>query len=76
MKKSLRERATLEKIAPDLIHSRKFLLPIYRHNRLKLWQLILALCIYSLLGGLRKNTRFKRLSKTEQNNLTGLKKMT
>ncbi len=74
VRKSLRERATLEKIAPDLIHSRQFLLPIYRHNRLKRWQLILALCIYSLLGGLRKNTRFKRLSKTEQNNLTGLKK--
>ena len=74
VRKSLRERATLEKIAPDLIHSRQFLLPIYRHNRLKRWQLILALCIYSLLGGLGKNTRFKRLSKTEQNHLTGLKK--
>jgi glycerol-3-phosphate dehydrogenase len=74
VRKSLRERAILEKIAPDLIHSRQFLLPIYRHNRLKRWQLILALSIYSLLGGLNKNTRFKRLSKSEQNNLAGLKK--
>ena len=74
VRKSLRERAILEKIAPDLIHSRQFLLPIYRHNRLKRWQLILALSIYSLLGGLNKNTRFKRLSKIEQNNLAGLKK--
>ena len=43
VRKSLRERATLEKIAPDLIHSRQFLLPIYRYSRLKRWQLMLFL---------------------------------
>ena len=73
VRKSLRERATLEKIAPGLIHRRKFLLPVYRRNRLKSWQLILALYTYAFLGGLGKKTRFKRLSKTQMLPLSGLK---
>ncbi len=47
---SLRERATLLRLAPELVQLRRFHIPIYRHTRRRPWQLRVGLSLYSLLA--------------------------
>ncbi|MFB1001193.1 MAG: FAD-dependent oxidoreductase, partial [Pseudomonadales bacterium] len=47
VKKSIAERTTLQNIAPSLVESRKFYLPVYKKQRLKRWQLAIGLFLYS-----------------------------
>lgn len=63
VRKSLKERAILQRIAPELVHKRKFLIPIYKKNRLKNWQITIALYLYNLLGNFRDDTAFSRIPK-------------
>ncbi len=63
VRKSLNERGILQKIAPELVHKRKFLIPIYKKNRLKNWQITIALFLYNLLGNFRDDTAFIRIPK-------------
>ena len=65
VKKSIAERSTLQNIAPSLVESRKFYLPVYKKQRLKRWQLAIGLFLYSALGGFKSQARFTRVPKSE-----------
>ena len=65
VKKSIAERSTLQNIAPSLVESRKFYLPVYKKQRLKRWQLAVGLFLYSALGGFKAEARFTRVPKAE-----------
>jgi len=58
VRESLRERATLLRLAPELVRLQRFYVPIYRHTRRRPWQLRLGLSLYALLGSLAHNARF------------------
>ena len=69
VKKSIAERSTLQDIAPSLVESRKFYLPVYKKQRLKRWQLAIGLFLYSALGGFKSEARFTRVPKSEWSQL-------
>lgn len=74
VRKSLKERAILCRIAPDLVKLQPFYIPIYKETTRRPWQIQLGLSLYALLGGLRKENLFKRvrgekLVQLEQTNL-------
>lgn len=50
VRESLRERATLLRIAPDLVRMIPFHLPVYRDTRRRPWQLRLGLWLYGKLA--------------------------
>ncbi|MBT8139345.1 MAG: FAD-dependent oxidoreductase, partial [Gammaproteobacteria bacterium] len=73
VRKSLNERALLCELAPELVELKPFYLPIYKGYRvgpLKMWA---GLALYSLLGSLRRDARFKRVPKAQWASLPGLK---
>lgn len=72
VRKSLTERATLLKIAPTLVKSKNFYLPVYRGQRLNRWKLFAGLALYSALGGFAHQARFRRIPKAQWHLLTGL----
>ena len=51
VRESLHERTTLLRLAPELVHLRRFYIPIYRRTRRRPWQLRLGLSLYALLRG-------------------------
>jgi len=77
VRKSLKERAILCRLAPDLVKLQPFYIPIYKTTTRRPWQIRLGLSLYAILGGLRKDNLFKRVSRKnikkldqlEQNNL-------
>jgi glycerol-3-phosphate dehydrogenase len=73
VKKSLRERALLQQLAPTLVKKKAFILPVYRKQRLKPWQLYMGLSLYALLGKLKPDARFRKLPNREWPALSGLK---
>lgn len=73
VRKSLNERSLLAKLAPSLVKLKKFYLPVYKKQRLGRWQLGAGLSLYSLLGNLRRESRFSLLPKSEWQSLGGLK---
>ena len=56
---ALRERATLLRIAPHLVHPLAFIFPVYRGDRVPFWKLLAGLWLYDLLAGTR-NVRVHR----------------
>jgi len=58
VRESLHERATLLRLAPDLVRLQRFYVPIYQHTRRRPWQLRLGLSLYALLGSLSRDARF------------------
>ncbi len=52
VRESLRERALLLRLAPELVRLQKFFIPIYDHSRRRPWQLRVGLSLYALLAGL------------------------
>ncbi len=63
VRKSLRERRVLCRIAPALVKLQPFYIPIYKTTTRRPWQIRLGLSLYALLGGLRVENRFNRTSK-------------
>lgn len=61
VRKSLRERARLLRLAPQLVRLVPFYLPVYAGMRRRSWQIRLGLMLYALLGGLRPENRFHTL---------------
>jgi len=59
VRKSLKERAILCRIAPGLVKLRPFYIPIYKTTTRRPWQIRLGLSLYAILGGLRKENLFK-----------------
>lgn len=69
----LRERATLLRVAPDLVHLTPHYLPVYRTTRRRPLQLRLGLSLYALLGGLVPSVRFQSLPRSQWAQLDGLR---
>ncbi len=80
VRKSLKERAILCRLAPDLIKLLPFNIPIYKTTTRRPWQIRLGLSLYALLGGLKKENLFKRVHRKNIINFdhleqTGLQKI-
>ena len=58
VRESLRERATLLKIAPHLVHPLAFRIPVYRHTKRRPLTLAAGLSVYAMLAGLTTLARF------------------
>ena len=69
---SLRERALLLRLAPELVHLQKFYIPLYEHSRRKSWQLRIGLSLYALLAGFDSTARFGTVPRSEWASLDGL----
>ncbi len=69
----LRERERLLVNAPELVTRNQFLIPVYKHSKLKSWKIRLGLSLYALLAGVKKN-RFSKLPESEWDQLKGLEK--
>ena len=54
VRKSLKERSVLCRIAPSLVKLRPFYIPIYKTTARRPWQIRIGLSLYALLGGLNK----------------------
>ncbi len=72
VRESLRERAILRKIAPELVHLRSFHIPVYPQTSRRPLTLRAGLSLYAVLGGLRSSTRFRTLNRKEWDRLDGL----
>ncbi len=70
---SLRERAVLLRLAPGLVTLRPFYFPIYRDTRRRPATVRLGLSLYALLGGLRRENRFRSVPRREWAGLDGLR---
>jgi glycerol-3-phosphate dehydrogenase len=73
VRESLRERAILLRIAPELVQLKAFYIPVYRDTRRRPWQLKLGLWMYALLGGFDAATRFGSIPRSDWAALDGLK---
>ncbi|BAU50267.1 N-acetylglucosamine-1-phosphate uridyltransferase [Sulfurifustis variabilis] len=69
---SLRERAILLRIAPDLVRLVPFHIPVYRGMRRSAARVRAGLSLYALLGGWRGGSRFHSLPRSTWDGLDGL----
>ena len=74
VRKSLKERAVLCRLAPELVKLQPFYIPIYKSTTRRPWQIYLGLGLYALLGGLHKSNLFKSITRKNVEQLDGLKK--
>jgi len=72
VRKSLKERSVLSRIAPDLVKLQAFYIPVYKNTKRRPWQIRLGLIIYAFLGGLHKNNFFRLMNKDELSDIDGL----
>lgn len=72
VRESLRERAILLRIAPDLVRLVPFHIPIYRDTKRRAWQIRAGLSLYALLGNLARDARFRSVPRDEWSDLDGL----
>lgn len=74
VRKSLKERAILCRLAPDLIKLQPFYIPIYKNTTRRPLHIRVGLSLYALLGGLHKENLFKCMSRKKVEKLDGLNK--
>ncbi len=72
VRESLRERAVLLRLAPDLVRRVPFHIPIYRDTVRRPWKVGVGLSLYALLGGLASDTRFATVPRSAWADLDGL----
>jgi glycerol-3-phosphate dehydrogenase len=72
VRESLRERAILLRIAPELVELKPFFIPVYRDTHRRPWQLKCGLAMYAMLGGFDSSTRFGSVPRREWGRLDGL----
>ncbi len=73
VRESLRERAILLRIAPDLVRLQPFSIPVYADTSRRPLALRAGLLLYALLGGLNRASRFRTLPRRQWEQLDGLK---
>lgn len=73
VRECLRERSLLLKLAPDLVQLRPFFIPVYADSSRNRFVIRIGLMLYSLLGGLGVDTRFRHVPRREWSSLGGLK---
>lgn len=64
VRKALRERALLLRLAPDLIRLVPFYIPIFPNTHRRAWQIRAGLSLYAALGNFSAATRFRKLSRS------------
>jgi len=69
---ALRERRYLLQNAPHLVTLKRFYIPVFRYSRRPAWMTRAGLSLYALLGGLRKEARFKSIKKEDWGSLKGM----
>jgi glycerol-3-phosphate dehydrogenase len=72
VRESLQERATLLRIAPELVQLQRFYVPIYKTTRRRPWQLRVGLSLYALLAGFTRASQFSTVPRREWQMLDGL----
>ncbi len=72
VRESLRERQILGRIAPHLVRLVPFYIPVYHGMARGPWMIRAGLTLYALLGGLRREARFRSLPAREWAGLDGL----
>lgn len=72
VRESLRERALLLKLAPELVELKPFYIPVFRHTRRQPWLVRAGLSLYALLGGLDQTARFSKIDRAKWGDLDGL----
>jgi glycerol-3-phosphate dehydrogenase len=72
VRESLRERAILRRIAPDLVQLQPFHIPVYNTTSRRPLTIRAGLSLYALLGGLHEANRFRKLKRREWDQLDGL----
>lgn len=73
VRESLRERTTLLRIAPELVHLVPFLIPIYETTTRRPYEIRAGLSLYSLLAGLGQGARFGSVARERWESLDGLR---
>lgn len=72
VRESLHERELLLELAPELVHRKKFFIPIYPQTSRRAWLVGIGLFVYTLLAGFKKYTRFVRIPRQKWGELDGL----
>ncbi len=72
VRECLLERSYLLANAPDLVKLAPVYIPVYKDSKRSAWMIRTGLSLYAMLGNLSGNTRFKKLDKSNWNNLHGL----
>ncbi len=68
----LRERRILLSIAPELVKLTPVFIPVYKQSIRSRLTIRMGLILYSILGGFKKNTFYKKISKSKWHELDGL----
>ena len=72
VRESLKERALLLKLAPDLVRLQKFNIPIYKDTQRSALTLRLGLSFYALLAGMDKQNFYHKIKPRHWSELDGL----
>jgi glycerol-3-phosphate dehydrogenase len=73
VRESLRERALLLRLAPELVKLRPLHIPVYENSTRSPLTIRAGLSLYAGLAGFDKNSLFRQLSRSEWGQLSGLK---
>ncbi len=73
VRESLRERALLLRLAPELVKLRPLHIPVYEDSTRSPLTIRTGLSLYALLAGLDKNALFSQLAQGEWSSLAGLR---
>jgi len=73
VRESLRERALLLKLAPDLVKLKPLHIPVYKNAKRNPLTIRSGLSLYSLLSGLDANSMFRSLPSSQWGDFEGLK---
>lgn len=73
VRESLRERALLLRLAPELVKLKPLHLPVYEDSTRSPLTIRAGLSLYALLAGLNKDSLFKQLPREEWSGLSGLR---
>ena len=72
VRESLQERNLLIRLAPDLVHWKKFFFPVYSHTSRRPWKLKMGLKLYALLAGWGQGSHFKSIPPNQWQTLDNL----
>jgi glycerol-3-phosphate dehydrogenase len=73
VRESLRERALLLKLAPDLVKLKPLHIPVYKESQRSALTIRTGLSLYSALAGFAPASRFESLPRSQWQNLSGLR---
>ena len=71
---ALRERQYILRNAPHLVALKPFYIPVYRYSKRPAWMTRAGLSLYALLGGLRREARFRAVQESDWDTLDNMNK--